>query len=293
MLISTGNTQGKSHSSILISYRIPLTRSSGNGEHYLQPNQTNPTKAWQIDAYPKLLSTLRRHLGSSKLITAAVPGLARDMLVFTPTTIPQILPSIDFLNIMTYDLMNRRDNRTLHHAGIQASLTSIDAYLDAGVPASKMNLGFAFYVKYFRTDASPEGRKKCFEAWKFNSGIGCPTGLMEDPKTGGDLGKTGGFSWHDSVPTEVSESFERAKKLGRFDGRGGGYGYWDEKENLWWTWENEEEIAKKVGKVASAKNLGGVFAWGLGEDGDKFEHLRVLNVAYGNLKSAQDARTEL
>ncbi|EHL01634.1 putative Chitinase C [Glarea lozoyensis 74030] len=245
------------------------------------------------DAYPKLLSTLRKHLGPSKLITAAVPGLPRDMLAFTSTTIPIILPSIDFFNIMTYDLMNRRDSQTLHHAGVQASLTSINAYLSAGVPASKLNVGFAFYVKYFRTDASPAGRKKCLDAWNINSGIGCPTGIMEDPKTGGDLGKTGGFSWHDGIPSEVSESFKAAKTSGKWDAERGGYGYWDEKENLWWTWENEKAIVEKVERVVKAKGIEGAFAWGLGEDGDEFEHLQTLNKAYNGLQAGRHARNEL
>jgi GH18 family chitinase len=215
------------------------------------------------------------------------------MLAFTPATIPSILPSISFFNIMTYDLMNRRDISTLHHAGIQSSLISINAYLSAGVPASKMNLGFAFYVKYFRTDSSLASRENCRLAWKVNSGIGCPTGLMEDPDTGGDLGKTGGFSWHDPVPSEVSDSFARAQNLSKWDPLGGGNGYWDEQENLWWTWENQKAIIEKVGQVVRAKGIEGVFAWGLGEDGDKFEHLQSLDKAYGNLQAGRQARNEL
>jgi GH18 family chitinase len=215
------------------------------------------------------------------------------MLAFTSTAIPLILPSISFFNIMTYDLMNRRDSQTLHHAGIQASLTTIDAYLSAGVPASKMNVGFAFYVKYFKTDTSPAGRKMCLEAWNSNSGIGCPTGLMEDPKTGGDLGKTGGFSWHDGIPSDVSASFGAARALGKWDAEGGGFGYWDERADLWWTWENEKAIVEKVNQVVKAKGVEGVFAWGLGEDGDKFEHFRALTKAYNNLQAERQVRNEL
>lgn len=85
-------------------------------------------------------------------MSAAVPGLPRDMIAFTETTTPVIGEILDFLNIMTYDLMNRRDNVTKHHTGIHASKEAIDAYLENGVAAEKVNLGFAFYVKWFKTD---------------------------------------------------------------------------------------------------------------------------------------------
>ena len=52
---------------------------------------------------------------------------------------------------MTYDLMNRRMNRTHHHTSITGSTASIDRYIHRGVDASKMGLGIAFYAKYFTT----------------------------------------------------------------------------------------------------------------------------------------------
>lgn len=158
-----------------------LTRLRGNGEDYKQvPNES---KAWEITAYPLLLAEIRSALGPNKLMSAAVPGIPRDMLAFTAGSVPQIMESLDFLNVMTYDLMNRRDNATKHHTGVQLSLEAVDAYMAHGAPADKINLGFAFYTKYFRTEG-----KSCAE-----SPIGCPTGLMEDPETGADLGKTGGL----------------------------------------------------------------------------------------------------
>jgi GH18 family chitinase len=251
---------------------LPLTTdrtnvySRGNGEDYKQI--PNSEKEWEIAAYPLLLASLRIALGPSKLISAAVPGLPRDLLAFTPTTIPQIMSSVDFLNIMTYDLMNRRDNVTKHHTGIQNSLEAIDAYLDRGVPSEKMNLGFAFYVKCFKTDADAD----CT-----TTPIGCKTALMEDPTTGHDLGKAGAFSWHDEVPAELAASFDRAVTEGRYDGKGGGHYYFDVGENLFWSWDTPDALTKKFPAIVEGKGLGGVFAWGLGEDAPKFEHLRTTN----------------
>ena len=107
----------------------------GNGEDYKQIS--NAEKAWEIEAYPKLLAEIRSALGPAKLMSAAVPGLRRDMLAFTNDTVPNISASLDFFNIMTYDLMNRRDNVTKHHTGINLSLYAIDAYLENGVAAEE------------------------------------------------------------------------------------------------------------------------------------------------------------
>ena len=206
-------------------------------------------------------------MGPTKLISAAVPGLPRDMLAFTKTTIPAISASLDFLNIMTYDLMNRRDNVTKHHTGIELSLTAINAYEERGVPAEKMNLGFAFYIKWFKTD--PQGGCDV-------NPVGCKTALMEDPRTGADLGQAGVFSWHDPVPAEVSASFKRAMAHGKYDSDGGGHYIWDSEENIWWTWDTPDAIARKFPAIVDKKNLGGAFAWGLGEDADDFTHLKAL-----------------
>lgn len=69
------------------------------------------------------------------------------MLTFTKVKTPAISASLDFFNVMTYDLMNRRDNVTKHHTDIEQSLIAINAYEKRGVPDEKINLGFAFYIK--------------------------------------------------------------------------------------------------------------------------------------------------
>lgn len=122
------------------------------------------------------------------------------MLAFTKDTIPAISRSLDFFNVMTYDLMNRRDDVTKHHTGIELSLDSVNAYEERGVPCEKMNLGFAFYIKWYKTDPAGGCDKNA---------IGCKTALMEDPITGADLGKAGAFAWHDPIPEGVSASYKR------------------------------------------------------------------------------------
>lgn len=244
----------------------------GNGEDYRQV--PNAEKAWEIEAYPLLLAEIRKALGPDKIVSAAVPGKPQDMLAFTRKTVPRIMNSVDFLNVMTYDLMNRRDSVTTHHSGIQNSLTAIDAYIAAGAAPQRLNLGYAYYVKYFKTEHEDCQRR-------VNQGlapVGCRTLVMEDPETGADLGLSGAFSWDDKVPTDVKDSFRRAMTRGRYDSVEGGHYYWDSSEDLWWTFETPDTIAKrKFPLVVRNRRLGGVFAWGLGEDAPLYRHFKTVS----------------
>jgi GH18 family chitinase len=113
---------------------------------------------------------------------------------------------------------------------------------------------------------------------------------MEGPSTGGDLGHAGGFSWHDAVPEDLDPSFQRALDRGVYDEQGGGYYFWDEQENLFWTFDTVDAIQRKVPIVVAGKGLGGVFAWGLGEDAPAFEHLRALTAVYHDYEDTLESK---
>lgn len=240
----------------------------------------NKAKEWEIGAFPLLLAELRQALGPKMTISAAVPGLPRDMMAFSSLTVPRIMRHVDFLNVMTYDLMNRRDNVTRHHTAILNSLEALDAYISAGAAPQRLNLGFAFYVKWFKTTHEACSKKV--------PPLGCPTLLLEDPKTGADMGRTGGFSWHDPVPPELGESFERALDNGTYDDDGGGYYYWDEVEDIFWTFDTADAISRKFKFIMDRRRLGGAFAWGLGEDAPVYEHFNALTEAVEEYKGARD-----
>ncbi|KAF3035939.1 hypothetical protein E8E12_005418 [Didymella heteroderae] len=253
----------------------------GNGEDYKQI--PNSEKTWETDAYPELLAEIRAAIGPSKLLTAAVPGLERDMLAFTENNLPKIYKSVDFLNVMTYDLVNRRDTITDHHSGLHGSIKAIHPYLtseEAG-HTQNLNIGLGFYVRWYKTAAG----HRCDKV----PAIHCQTELMEDPITGADLGKSGAFSWHDEVPAELADSFARALKFGEDDMSGGllrGHFYMDKRERIFWSWDTAHTIVKKLEDIydffaaeshGERQGVGGVFAWGLGEDAPRFEHLEAVN----------------
>ncbi|KAI9151246.1 chitinase [Paramyrothecium foliicola] len=245
----------------------------GNRDDYKQV--PNSERVWEIEAFVSLLQELRAAIGRDKLLSIAVPGLERDLMAFTKSTIPRILKEVDWINVMTYDLMNRRDTVIKHHSGIDISKESIRLYMDRGAPAHLLNLGLGYYTKAFLTqDCDP------------SEILGCPTQLLEDPETGADLGKTAGFSWHDEVPKDLLESFFRARTQGQyFDD--GSYGYWDAKEKRWWTYDTPKSIRRKFDDIIKPRKLGGVFAWGLGEDAPAFKHFKATVDEVFDLRDAR------
>jgi chitinase len=169
----------------------------GNGADYKQI--PNSDKVSEIETYPLLLAAIRSAIGD-KLLSIAVPAKEGDMIAFTAEQAPSIWASVDFVNIMTYDIMNRRDNITTHHSSVNGSLTAINHYLDnLCLPAAKANLGFAFYAKYFTVNTT----------YPCTNGLGCTTVLLE-AEDGSDTGKSAAMTFeasnYASAPSNLTET---------------------------------------------------------------------------------------
>ncbi|KAH6982729.1 glycoside hydrolase superfamily [Ilyonectria destructans] len=251
----------------------------GNRDDYKEI--PNSEREWEIEAFVSLIEELRAALSPGKLLSIAVPGKEIDLMSFTSSTVPRIVKQADFLNIMTYDLMNRRDTVTKHHSGVTDSRDAIQRYISRGAPPHQVNLGFGYYVKWFMT-------QQC----NVDDPRGCPTQPLEDPETGADMGKTGAFSWHDKTPEELVESFARAESEGNYDDDGS-YSYWDDQEWRWWSFDTVESIRHKMEDLVPQLNVGGVFAWGLGEDAPRFEHLGATIEGIRKLRYTRTAKDEL
>lgn len=194
----------------------------GNGADYKQ--NPNSGKVSEIETFPLLLSAIRDAIGD-KLLSIAVPGKEGDMIAYTTEQAPTIWKSLDFVNVMTYDLMNRRDNITTHHTSLAGSLAAIDYYLNTlSLPASKANLGFAFYAKYFTVNST----LPC------ENGLGCTTVLLEN-EDGSDTGKSAAVTFETAnfadPPTNLTETTDGSCGANVFFKCKAGdccsvYGYW-------------------------------------------------------------------
>ncbi|OAR02841.1 hypothetical protein LLEC1_07421 [Akanthomyces lecanii] len=239
----------------------------GNGQDYKQ--NPNSGKVAEIDTYPLLLHEIKAAIGDKELSIAA-PGKERDMIAYTAAQVPKIAAEVDFVNVVAYDLINRRDNVTKHHSSVEGSLATIETYLARGVPAGKLNLGFGFFAKWFTT----KDGATCDEP------TGCPTAVLENPD-GSDPGLSGSVTF-ETENYSKGGAFLNAITNGKPDPVKGGQWYWDAAAKVYWTWDTPEFIARKVAEIVKAKKLGGVAGWSLGEDSHDWSHVRALQ---SNLKS--------
>src|SRR5690606_28352694 len=109
--------------------------------------------------FTALLAEFRRQLDQVRpglLLTVAVGAGVDKVRVTSPGQYHQYL---DYINVMTYDFHGGWDSRTNHHSALFASPAdpstgdtafynsdgAIQAFLDRGVPASKLNLGIGVY----------------------------------------------------------------------------------------------------------------------------------------------------
>jgi chitinase len=157
----------------------------GNGADYKQI--VNADKVDEITTYPLFLQAVKDAIAPKEL-TITVPGLERDMIAFTEEQAPAIWNAVDLVNIMTYDLMNRRDNATKHHTDIEGSLATIEKYLSLGLNATKINLGIAFYAKFFQTADGAD----CS-----STPVGCPI-LTAELEDGSDAGTSGAITFEEA-----------------------------------------------------------------------------------------------
>ena len=122
------------------------------------------------------------------------------MIAFTKETGPKIWKSVDMVNVMSYDIMNRRDNVTNHHTSVQGSLDVIEDYMSMGLEPEKINLGFAYYAKWFTTDPKSD----CDE-----HPIGCAVVKLENDD-GSDNGKSGALTFESSTAAPAPKNLTQS-----------------------------------------------------------------------------------
>ncbi|KAI0834889.1 glycoside hydrolase family 18 protein [Hypoxylon sp. FL0890] len=153
----------------------------GNGADYKQ--MPNANKTTEITSFPLLLRAIKDAI-APKQLSIAVPALQRDMIAYTGYQAPQIFAAVDMVNLMSYDMMNRRDSQTSHHSSVKGSLEAVERYLALGLEPCKLNLGLAYYAKYFQT---PDNTT-CTQP------VGCPIVKAENDD-GSDAGTSGAMTF--------------------------------------------------------------------------------------------------
>ena len=119
-----------------IDWEYPTSSSSGISS---SPDDT--------DNYTLLMRDIRGQIGPDKSLTLATPGNARYY------DFPAILPYVDFINIMSYDIGSVPYHQSPLYESEHTRLTAdqaLKAHLAAGIPKEKLTLGLPFYGRGFK-----------------------------------------------------------------------------------------------------------------------------------------------
>jgi len=169
----------------------------------------------------------------------------------------RIARSLDWINLMTYDFYGSMIPTTGHHAGLMPTpgapagarnaQAAVEEYLAAGVPASKIHLGVAFYGRRFG-DVAPAN-----------------AGLLQP------FGSDGGFiSWREIADTRLGQpGWAR-----QWDTQAQAATLWNADTHQFITYDDPQSLRAKIDYVRQ-KGLGGVMYWEYRQDRDE-ELLDVL-----------------
>ncbi|EPB2247809.1 MULTISPECIES: glycoside hydrolase family 18 protein [unclassified Citrobacter] len=225
-----------------------------------------------------LLTELRAALGHKKLLTIAVGANAESPKSWVD--VKAIAPSLDYINLMTYDMAygtqyfnsNLYDSTqwpTVAAADRYSANFVVDNYLAAGLKASQMNLGIGFYGRVPKRAvepgidwSKPDAQKNPVTQPYFE-----PAQIELFKSLGVDLSKDTYVKYNDIVAKLINDPQKRFSQ------------HWDDEAKVPWlsvqsadgkalfalSYENPRSVAIKADYIKS-KGLGGAMFWEYGAD---------------------------
>jgi chitinase len=174
--------------------------------------------------------------------------------------LPRLAATLDWINLMSYDFYGSLTPTTGHHAGLRATpgapagardgSAAVAFFLAAGVPASKLNLGAAFYGRRFG-DVRPQH-----------------AGLLQP------FASDGGFiSWREIAEQRLDQpGWQR-----HWDAAAQAPFLWNPDAHAFISYEDPQSLRAKAAFVR-ARGLGGIMYWEYRQDRDE-QLLDVLDQA--------------
>jgi chitinase len=195
--------------------------------------------------FTSLIKDLRSTLDEKSEISFAAGGFKK--FIDEAVEWKEVLPIIDRVNVMTYDLVSGFSTKTGHHTSLystkdQAEATdrSIEYLIQSGIPSNKLVLGAAFYGRMW--EEVPSVNNGLYQSGKFKDFINFKD---FDQRFGANSGFT--YFWDDQA---------KAPYL------------YNTKEKLFVTYDDKKSIALKT-KYAIDHQLDGITFWELSCDKDK------------------------
>lgn len=215
----------------------------------------HPYKAADRPNFTKLVIALRKALGEKQEISFAAGAFTKCLE--QSIAWKEVMPVVDRVNLMTYDLVNGYSTVTGHHTALYStpdlkeSTDNAVTYLESlGIPRNKIVIGAAFYARVF--DNADSANNGLYRSAKFKSFIPYKT----FPTT---LSKEDGYQSHWDDVAKAPYSYNASKKL-------------------FATYDDSLSVDLKT-KYALDKGLNGIMFWELTLDKPKNGLLEAIDKA--------------
>jgi len=224
-------------------------------EYPNHPGAGNTYRPEDVHNFTLMLECVREHIDS----LAAAEGRKEKYLLTIATGASEVYAAntelgplsnyLDFINIMTYDFHHGASYQTGHHANLRVSSwdspdgdatdRAVELHLNAGVPASKLNIGLPFYGRI----------------WKGVEPVN--NGLYREAATTG-----AGMPYAEVLKALADPAFTRY-----YDSSAASPFLWNERDSVFISYEDEVSIAERM-QYLKEKGLAGVMFWEYTEDVD-------------------------
>ena len=228
--------------------------------------------------FTALLAELRAALGHKKLLTIAVGANAESPKSWVD--VKAIAPSLDYINLMTYDMAygTQYFNSNLYDSTQWPTVAAADKYsadfvvsnyLAAGLKPSQMNLGIGFYGRVPKRAVEPgiDWSKPDAQKNPATQPYFGPAQIELFKSLGVDLSKDTYVKYNDIVAKLINDPQKRFSQ------------HWDDEAKVPWlsvqsadgktlfalSYENPRSVAIKADYIKS-KGLGGAMFWEYGAD---------------------------
>ena len=192
--------------------------------------------------FTELVKTLRKAMGNGKTLSFAAGGY--EDYLNNSIEWDTVMANVDFVNLMTYDLVNGYSKVTGHHTPLkdyQPKQQSIDKcvnwLLQHGVKKEQLIIGAAFYARVWEN--VPTGNSGLYNAGSFKEGVSYK-------KFENYFSNISGFKYYWDEKAQAPYQYNKTKQL-------------------FATFDDERSIKAKT-KYVRSKQLGGIMFWELVDD---------------------------
>ncbi|CAL4110837.1 unnamed protein product, partial [Meganyctiphanes norvegica] len=236
-----------------------------------------------------LLSELHNALSAENLILTAAVSAGKDT-IDVGYDVAGMVPFLDYICLMAYDMYGPWDNFTHHNAPLYAHPSdvgdnlnknvnfSVQYWLTLGTPAEKLVLGLGTY-----------GR-----CWSLSQNTTDPDfySLTEGAAPGGPYTKEMGYLGYNEIcENQKNEEWEVVRSPDINEP----FAYYDDGEQIVWCGYDDEESIKLKAGYASSLGLGGVMTWSLETDdvhgvchnSKKFPLIKAADEVFHGKKSSE------